>query len=87
MPKNLVDKYAARWEELGLQLGLKHYSLDKISKNNQYNHMRSSCCYTDMLKCVMKSSLELTWGKLNNAISRLNAGTLKSVRIKGTHIH
>ena len=34
---NVVDQYAAEWEQLGLKLGLEDYHIANISKDNAHN--------------------------------------------------
>ena len=48
---NVVHQYAAVWEQLGLKLGLQHYDIANISKDNAHNPDRSvTCCRTVLEK-------------------------------------
>ena len=80
---NVVHQYAAVWEQLGLKLGLQHYNIANISKDNVYNPDRSvTCCRTVLEKWLQIISLP-TWGKLDDVIISLTTALLQSTGQKG----
>ena len=78
---NVVHQYAAQWEQLGLKLGLQHYNIANISRDNAHRSV-VTCCST-----VLEKWLQIvpspTWGKLYDAIKSLTTDQL-STSHKGT---
>ena len=81
---NVVHQYAAVWEQLGLKLGLQHYDIANISKDNAYNPDRSITCCRTVLEKWLQTVPSPTWGKLNDVIVSLTTAPLQSTGHKGT---
>ena len=80
---NVIPQYAANWEALGAILGLKHYEIAVISKDNA-NRSTEGC--TAMLMKWLQSVDQPTWGKLDDAINLLTTsltGVLSDTHIRG----
>ena len=81
---NVVEQYAAHWEELGVKLGLKDYQLANISENTAGHQSRQveTCC-----KRVLQKWLQLdpspTWGRLDDVIISLTTAPLQLTGHKG----
>ena len=83
---NVVHQYAAQWEQLGIKLGLQHYIIANISKDNAYNPDRSVTCCVTVLEKWLQTVASPTWGKLDNAIRSLTMAPVQSAshKLKGT---
>ena len=81
---NVVHQYAAQWEQLGLKLGLQHYDIDNISKDNAHNPDRSVTCCRTMLEKWLQIVPSPTWAKLDDAIASLTTAPLQSTGHQGT---
>ena len=70
--ENIVTQYAARWKELGSELGLKDYKIDNIQQNNA-RHPRhvEECCKAVLLQWL-KEIPSPSWGKLDDAIVKIS---------------
>ena len=80
---NVVHQYAAQWEQLGLKLGLQHYDIANISKDNAYNPDQSvTCCRTVLEKWLQNFPLP-TWGKLVEVIILLTNAPAQCTGHKG----
>ena len=80
----VVHQYAAHWEQLGLKLGLQHYDIANISKDNAHNPDRSVTCCRTVLEKWLQIVPSPTWGKLDDVIFSLTAAPLQSTGHKGT---
>ena len=66
--RHIVEQQAAQWERLGVELGLKDYHIDNISKDNPN---RSVTCCRVMLQKWLDIDPSATWAKLNDAIKKI----------------
>lgn len=69
---DIVRQYATQWNMLGLQLGLKEYDIANIFKNNERVSRRVEACCTAMLEQWLTEIPLPTWGKLDDAIGKIN---------------
>ena len=70
--ENIVTQYAARWKELGLELGLKDYMIDNIQQNNARHPRHVEECCKAMLQQWLKQIPSPSWGKLDDAIVKIS---------------
>ena len=68
---HIVERQAAQWERLGLELGLKDCHIANISKDNEYHPSRLLTCCRRMLEQWLREIPSPTWGKLDNAINKI----------------
>ena len=68
---HIVIQYAAQWEILGLELGLKDTEVAKISENNARHPRGIELCCAAILKEWLRKIPSPTWGKLDNAIKKI----------------
>ena len=80
---NVVYQYAAQWEQLGLGLGLQHYDIANISKDNAHNPDRSVTCFRTVLGKWLQNISLPTWGKLDDVIKSLTIAPAASTGYKG----
>ena len=59
----------ADWFELGVQLGVRH---DKLHQIRQDCSGKTERCHTEMLNCWFQGDLEATWGKVVEALQRID---------------
>ena len=69
---NIVRQYATQWNMLGLQLGLEEYDIANIFKNNAHLSRRVEACCAAMLEQWLTEIPSPTWGKLDDAIRKIN---------------
>ena len=67
----IVPKYAARWEDLGIQLKIPEHHLDTIAANNKNSKSYCQDCCKAMLKKWMEITPKATWSMLQKAINNL----------------
>ena len=81
-------QYASKWEQLGLQLGLEHYHIANITKDNAHNPDQSVTCCRNVLEKWLQTDPSPTWGKLNDVIKSLTTAPaiLSSTDHKGKSI-
>ena len=65
---NVINQYAAHWEELGTLLGVEHYDIANISRDHP-NRVVDAC--REMLIMWLRVIPSPTWGKLDDAINSL----------------
>ena len=82
---NFVRQYAAQWEKLGLELGLKEYDLAIISKNNAYNPSRVEDCCVAVLELWLQDMPSPTWSKLDDAVKNIKLSSTTSRDREGNH--
>ena len=70
--RHVVEQQAAKWERLGLELGLKDYHIANIAKDNP-NRSVSSC--RAMLQKWLDIDLSASWSKLDHAIKKIKSMT------------
>ena len=75
---NVVHQYAAQWEQIGLKLGLQHYDIANISKDNAHNPDRSVTCFRTVLEKWLQTVPSPTWGKLDDVIKSLTIATVST---------
>ena len=68
---HIVLQYAAQWEMLGLELGLKQNDIAKISENNARHPRGIELCCAAVLKEWLRKIPSPTWGKLDSAIKKI----------------
>ena len=68
---NIVVQYAAHWERLGLELGLKDYHIANISADNVHNPHRSVDSCRAVLEQWLREMPSPTWGKLDDAVKKI----------------
>ena len=61
----IAEQYAASWDSLGLQLGLKEFHIANIASDNKNDVV--ACCKQMLTKWRQIDNLA-TWGKLDDAI-------------------
>ena len=83
---NVVHQYASQWEQLGLKLGLQHYDITNISKDNVHNPDRSVTCCITVLEKWLQFVPAPTWGKLDDVIKSLTTAPVKYTGHKGTGV-
>ena len=64
----VINQYAANWEDLGKQLGVKDYDIANISRDHP-NRAVDAC--REMLRMWLRDIPSPTWGKLDDAINSL----------------
>ena len=64
----VVPQYAVHWEAIGAELGLKHYHIANISRDN---HSRAEDGCTAMLMKWLQLGASPTWGTLDDAINKV----------------
>ena len=69
--ENIVTQYAAKWKELGSELGLEDYVIANIQENNARHPRRVEECCNAMLQQWLKMIPFPTWGKLDDAVIKL----------------
>ena len=69
--RKIVPKYAARWKDLGVQLGIPIYHLDAIEEDNANRQSFTQQCCKAMLRKWMESTPDPTWNILQKAIDCL----------------
>jgi len=84
--RHVVPKYAHRWEDLGLKLGLDANHIALISKNNAYNPDRTRDCCKDMLAKWLNLDTSATWRKLKDAVGgiRVDEPALRATASKSS---
>jgi len=70
----IIKQYAAKWDRLGLELGLEGYEVDNISVNNAYHPNRIVQCCANMLKLWLQK-YPATWSKLDDAVKKITSYT------------
>jgi len=65
---SVVSQYAVHWEEIGAELGLEHYHIANISRDN---HSRAENGCTAMLMKWLQLGTSPTWGTLDDAINKM----------------
>ena len=78
-----VTQYAAQWEKLGLELGLKDYHIANISENNARHPRRVEECCTAMFEQWLKETQSPTWGKLDDAVKNIKLSSTTSHNKEG----
>ena len=68
--KEIVLKFASKWERLGRQLNIENCLLQNIEKNNP--HDCEECC-SDMLSKWQEMNRSASWGDLIDALDKLAA--------------
>lgn len=68
---HIVIQYAAQWEMLGLELGLKPNDIAKISENNARHPRGIELCCAAVLKEWLRKIPSPTWDKLDSAIKKI----------------
>ena len=68
---HIVIQYAAQWEMLGLELGLKQNDIAKISENNACHPRGIELCCAAVLKEWLRKFPSPTWDKLDSAIKKI----------------
>ena len=74
----IVRQYAVQWERLGIELGLKDYDVANISKNNANCSRKAEVCCVAVLEQWLMEIPSPTWGKLDDAIKRVNISSTTS---------
>ena len=69
--RKVVPVYAARWRDLGVELGIPIPYLDTIAVDNVHHPSYSQKCCKAVLQKWMEITPEPTWNILQNAIDRL----------------
>ena len=62
----VTRKYAYKWKDVGVELGIKLYELNRIEKDNPKD---SRTCFQEMLHYWLKSSSHATWKMLEDALT------------------
>ena len=73
--RHIVQQQAAQWEMLGLELGLKRYHIDNISRDHPN---RSVICCGEMLRKWLDIDPSASWRKLDDAVRRIRSPTTDS---------
>ena len=63
-----VNKYAADWKDIGIELGLELDVLDLIEKDRP---QQSAACFQKTLGMWLKSSPDITWKTLEVALTNV----------------
>ena len=82
---NFVTQYAAHWEKLGLELGLKEYRIVNISKNNAHHPRSAEECCAPVLEQWLKETPSPTWSKLDDAVKNIKLSLSTSHDKEGNH--
>ena len=82
---NYVTQYAAQWERLGLELGLKEYHIANISENNARHPRRVEECCAAVLEQWLRVTPSPTWGKLEDAVKNIKLSSTTSHEKGGNH--
>ena len=80
---SVIHQYAAQWEQLGLKLGLQHYDIANISKDNAHNPDQSVTCCRTVLEKWLQTFPSPTWGKLVEVIILLTNAPVQCTGYKG----
>ena len=84
LESHVVEKYASQWEKLGILLGLEHYHIDIISRDNENNPQRCEACCNRVLKKWLLLIPSPTWGKLDDAIQNLSG--IRAIEVFTLHV-
>ena len=79
---NYVEQYAAHWERLGLELGLKNYHIANISKNNPKS--AEECCVAVFEKWLREIPSP-TYDKLDDAVKNIKRSSTTRHGKEGNH--
>ena len=74
--RHIVEQQAAKWEILGLELGLQDYHIANIAKDHP-NRSVISC--RAMLQKWLDIDLSASWNKLDDAIKKIKSMTTRLV--------
>ena len=80
---NVIDQYAAHWEDLGTLLGMEDSFIANIARD-YHNQSVDSC--REMLMMWLRVTPSPTWGKLDDAINSLKKILASKPRSMFTHI-
>ena len=83
--KSIVPLWAAKWRELGEELGLSQHELENISMDHAYHPHRCEECCKAVLKKWLEQDLTASWIKLNEATDSISC-TITVHTGKGTYI-
>ena len=72
---HVVKQHAARWESLGLELGMNTDVIDEISKCYVHHPRKMKMCCIAMLR---QFSWLYSWGKLDDAINKMRSLSLQT---------
>ena len=72
--KTIVPEYAARWNDLGMQLKIPQYHLDAIAVDKVNHPSHSAECCKAMLQKWMEITPAANWDMLQAAIECLSVG-------------
>ena len=74
--KKIVPLWAAKWKELGEELGLSHNELETISLNHAYHPRRCEECCKAVLRKWLDQDLTASWNKIDEATNNISGTTL-----------
>ena len=84
--KKIVPVWAAKWRELGEELGLSQHVLENISMNHAYHPQRSEECCKAVLKKWLDQDLTASWSKIDEATNSIS-GAIAVHTGKGMYIY
>jgi len=66
-----IPKYAAKWKDFGLMLGLEMHELDCIAQDKQHESHWSRACMQAVFVRWLQQYPSPTWAKVDDTINRL----------------
>ena len=82
----IVPLWAAKWRELGEELGLSQHMLEIISMNNAYHPRNCEECCKAVLKKWLEQDPTASWSKIDEATNSIS-GTIAVHTGKGIYIY
>ena len=79
----VVQQHAAKWDRLGLELGLEQYHIAIIARDHP--NMAVICC-GKMLQKWLDIDPSASWRKLDDAVRRIRSPTISTVSNDSTGI-
>ena len=73
--RHVIKKYAEFWEDIGLELGIEHYLLKNIKKDNLQDCV--ACLRETLDKWLELNTKSVTWKTLELALTNVNRANLE----------